>query len=130
MTTRQESLRTQVRWASGTNVVLGLWLIAAPFVVLYYRDSTAAAWNDVIVGLLVLSFAWYRSARPASGVGLSWANAVLGLWEAVAPFTLGYSGTTAAVWNDVVVGLAILVLATWSASSGSRLGDRRFPSEP
>jgi hypothetical protein len=28
---------------------------------------------------------------------------------------IGYSGTTAAVWNDVIVGLAVLILSAWQA---------------
>jgi hypothetical protein len=95
-------------------------LIAAP-IVLGYSDLMAAVWNDVIVGLVVLSFAWYRTARPAQAVWLSWTNALLGAWLIIAPFTLGYSDVMAGVWNDVVVGLIVLSLAIWSAVTGSRM---------
>ena len=40
------------RWEEGVNLALGLWLIAAPFV-LGFSHIDAAAWNHVIVGVLV-----------------------------------------------------------------------------
>jgi|ERR671922_2512295 hypothetical protein len=119
MATRQ-GLATQVRWASGLNIAAGAWLILAPFV-LMYSDVTGAVWNDVLVGIAVLAFAWYRTARPASGIGASWTNAVLGGWLVLAPFALAYSDVTAAISNDIVLGVIVLSLAIWSAAAGGRL---------
>ncbi len=38
-------------------------------------------------------------------------NIVAGLWLILAPFALGYSGVEAAVWNSIVLGLAVGVMA-------------------
>jgi len=46
---------------------------------------------------------------------LSWIVVLFGLWEAVAPFSLGYSATTAALWDAVIIGVALIVLAGWAA---------------
>lgn len=46
---------------------------------------------------------------------LSWLVAVAGLWEVLAPFILGYSGTTVAMWNAIIVGVVLIVLAVWAA---------------
>ena len=119
MATR-DGLATQVRWASGLNIAAGAWLILAPFA-LMYSDVTAAVWNDVLVGIAVLAFASYRTARPASGIGVSWTNAVLGGWLVLAPFALAYSDVTTAISNDIVVGVIVLSLAIWSAVGGGRL---------
>ena len=43
--------------------------------------------------------------------GLSWTNFALGLWLAGAPFVLLYSGTSAALWEDVIVGFLIAAFA-------------------
>ena len=99
----------------------------APFA-LGYSDVTAGVWNDALVGLVVLSFAWYRVGRPSRGIGLSWTNAVLGGWEIFAPFALGYSAIMAGVWNDVVTGVVILSLAAWSAVAGAKLRVQEAPS--
>lgn len=39
-------------------------------------------------------------------------DALAGLWLIAAPFVLAYSGISSALWNSVIFGIAILVLAT------------------
>jgi hypothetical protein len=43
--------------------------------------------------------------------GLSWVNFILGLWLIVAPFALHYREVSAAMWNNVIVGTVIAILA-------------------
>lgn len=104
----------QVKAASGLNIVAGIWLIVAPFV-LAYSSLMVPLWNDIIVGAVVLIFGWIRVSQPDRNVWLSWTNLVLGLWLLIAPFSLGYAGTPAAVWNDVSLGIIVAALAGWSA---------------
>ena len=47
--------------------------------------------------------------------GLSWANFILGLWLIVAPFALHYRDITAAMWNNVIVGIVVAILAIYRA---------------
>jgi len=42
---------------------------------------------------------------------LSWVNFILGLWLIVAPFALHYRDLSAAMWNNVIVGIVIAILA-------------------
>ena len=131
MATRIQRIRETVQWTSGVNIVAGLWLIIAPFV-LGYDEIRAALWNDVVIGIIVAAFAVARVARPLMNPSLSWINAVLGLWLIVAPFVLGYGRVVEdealaaegavgagqiAMWNDIIVGVIILVLGAWSALS-------------
>jgi SPW repeat len=44
-----------------------------------------------------------------------WINAALGAWLIVSPFILGFSAISAALWNQLGVGLVVLVLAAWAA---------------
>lgn len=106
--------KNAVRWDSGTNAVLGLWLVIAPFALMY--GVASATWNDAIVGVLVATLAATRAFGTLGTTGLSWTNAALGAWLIAAPFVLGYSGLAAALWNDIIVGVAILGLAWRSAS--------------
>lgn len=48
--------------ASWTNVLVGAWLIIAPFVLGY--GSQVAIWNDVIVGVLLVAFGWWSGSQP------------------------------------------------------------------
>lgn len=112
--------KSQVQTASSTNALIGIWLIIAPFALAYFHTASAV-WNDIIVGAVILLAAGARAAAPSSNVGLSWLNVVLGAWLVIAPFALGNGAITANVWNDAVVGLAVVCLAAWSAVAGQRL---------
>jgi SPW repeat len=99
--------------------------------------NPAALWNDVLVGIVVAVLAVARLARPLMNPSLSWTNALFGLWLVVAPFVLGYGvaveaealatagavgGAQAAMWNDIIVGVIVLVLGAWSALSARGAG--------
>lgn len=114
-----------MKWASWTNFVLGFWLIIAPFS-LAYAGVAAALYEDIILGIGIAALALWRALgkeMPAMA-GVSWSVAGGGFWVLIAPFALGYAGTTAAVYNDVIVGLAVLVLGLWRAMSR---GDSEMP---
>ena len=114
MNNTQTTTYGQVKIASGLNIVLGVWMIIASFV-LGYSGTTIALWNDIIVGVIILLLAWSRVANPDRMTAESWINAVLGLWLIAAPFILGYSAATAALWNSIIVGVVVAVLGAWSA---------------
>lgn len=110
---------TNVVTASGLNVLLGLWLIMAPWV-LDYSGQNNAVWNQVVIGIAIASLAVIRVLAPDRAAGLSWTNFALGAWLIIAPFLLTYNdtGDTAVIyWNDIIVGLLVLALAAWSAVS-------------
>jgi hypothetical protein len=50
---------------------------------------------------------------------LNWIVALLGIWEGLAPFILGYSYDVVAVWNAILVGFGFLVFGAWSALSAN-----------
>lgn len=110
------TVRSAVRWTSGTNIVAGVWLVAAPFI-LDYSNIAGAVWNDILVGVIVAILAWIRVGSPLLNEGVGWTNLVLGAWLILAPFVIGYSANTAALWNDVIIGFVVAVLAAMSAVS-------------
>jgi len=98
-------------------VVLGVWEFIAAFV-LGYLASTAALWDAIILGIaLVVLAGWAAlSNQTATIKSLSWVNTVLGVWLIIAPFILGYSKLTGALWNDIIVGIVVAVLSVWAAN--------------
>lgn len=46
---------------------------------------------------------------------LSWIIAVAGLWEIIAPFAIGYSSTSAAMVDAIILGVLLLGLGIWAA---------------
>lgn len=104
-----------IRWDSGTNALLGIWLVIAPFTLMY--GVATATWNDVILGLVIATLAAIRLFGAFGASALSWTNVFLGAWLVAAPFALGYVALTAALWNDILVGLTVMVLAWRSAAA-------------
>lgn len=94
-------------WITG---LLGLLLGLAPFV-LGFAGYGVALWVNLILGVLILvisavalSTNWPESRWP------QWLLAVGGLVAVVAPFIFGYSGVSAALWTDVVLGVLLMVI--------------------
>jgi len=100
--------------ASWLNIVLGIWVIISPFVV-QFTQLTAATWNNVIVGIVIAILAIIRTSVPRQA-GWSWANMILGIWMIISPFALG-AMTTAILWNNIILGVIIAIVASGSASS-------------
>ncbi|RKX85715.1 MAG: hypothetical protein DRP57_03120 [Spirochaetes bacterium] len=46
---------------------------------------------------------------------LSWIIAAAGLWEIIAPFAIGYSATSAAMVDAIILGILLLGLGIWAA---------------
>jgi SPW repeat len=107
---------------SWVNFILGLWLIVAPFA-LFYRGISAALWDNVIVGIIIAVLAGWRALGKESVrmTVTSWVVALLGLWTLVAPFALRYAGNANAMWNNVIVGIVVAILATYRALDRSSI---------
>jgi hypothetical protein len=106
-------------WQDPVNLVIGLWMIAAPWV-LAYQAETRPMWNSVVVGVLVAAAAVYAMYQVFAWE--EWTNVVLGAWLVVSPWLLGYSGLYAAMLNAVVAGAIVLVLAFWALSTDKDIG--------
>ncbi|HEU4585369.1 MAG TPA: SPW repeat protein [Gemmatimonadaceae bacterium] len=108
---------SQVRVASGLNFLAGIWIIISAWVygAIY---TSGSAWNSIIVGIVIAVFSAIRFFSPRSAVGLSWINALLGIWMIISPWVFGYAGTnTARMWNSVIFGIIVLILGVWSAAA-------------
>ncbi len=47
-------MNQNVKVLSGINIILGAWMIIAPFV-LGYSNNPVALWNNIIIGAIVVS---------------------------------------------------------------------------
>ena len=110
-----------MRGISWVIAIAGVWEILAPFI-LGFSNLAAGVWNNVIVGILLIIFgAWAAlSANVGTGKTLDWISAVLGLWLVVSPFILGTAVVAAALWNDIIVGVIVIILGVWAALSYAR----------
>ncbi len=97
------------KWESGTNVLLGLWLILSPFFFGY--GSGRELGSDVFAGAAIALLAAFRTFGRGVGDWADWLTALLGIWVIVSPWALGYAGNTAHAFNDVMVGTIVLAFS-------------------
>ena len=65
------ALATKQLWEEWLNLIIGIWLIIAPFLLRFYSAEPGAGWNQIILGLLMgIDAIWvlsvYRTQLPAS----------------------------------------------------------------
>jgi hypothetical protein len=108
--------REQVRVAAGLNVLAGIWLIIAPFVLGYGGGDPY--WNDIIFGAIVAVLAAGRALFLPRQTWISAINVVIGAWIFASAFWL--DDTARAAWNDVILGAIVFVLGivAWSERGG------------
>jgi len=109
-----------------SNMFLGIWLVFSPFIL--GTAATAALWEDIIIGLLIAGFAFLQmlESDKEAASGYSYAMAVFGVWALFAPFLFGYANIAVALWNDVIVGTAVALLAFCQGM----IGTQKLPYEP
>lgn len=115
--------REEVGLASGLNLLAGLWLIVAPFVLNY--SSADPVWNDVVFGGAIALIALLRIGGLYRESWLSWLNVAFGAWIFISAFWLDDSSTAA--WNDIILGAIVVVLGMLSAGASesvNAVGDR------
>lgn len=97
-------------WEDWTNLVLGLWLIASPWI-LQFTTAPVAARNVWIAGGIIAVLA--AAALYQVQQWEEWTNAVIGIWLVVSPWVLGFSNDAVTTWNSAIIGLVVLCVAGW-----------------
>lgn len=119
--------RAEVIGAAIVNLLMGIWLLGAPYALGY--DRTAAAWNSTIVGILVIAVAVVRLFRPATTAWLSAVTLALGVWLVAASFVL-HPVSTARTVNNLIVAAVIVTEASVSLVNGLRAARSDQPPHP
>jgi hypothetical protein len=102
----------------------GLWElgdVVLPFVI-GFGNVQAFVWNHIVVGM-ILVVAGTRAARTSNANTartMDWTAVIAGIWLIVAPFLLGTPEIAAGLWNDIIVGLIVVVLGVWAALTSPR----------
>jgi len=112
------------QWPNWLNLILAVWLFISPWVVGFYKAGgtemvvtliLAAAWDAWVVAVIVGVLSIAAIAKLA--VWEDWINLVLGVWLFFSPWILGYATLYGAMWNSLIVGLLIAVLAIWGIAA-------------
>lgn len=106
------------RWQDQLILLLGLWLFITPWV-FGYAIPSPEAWNAFISGAVVAILAAFELYRT-----YFWAvvvNLLVGLWVAVSPWALRVADQRQLMWNELIVGLAVVILALWEMRTDPEL---------
>ncbi|MFP5390843.1 MAG: SPW repeat protein [Gammaproteobacteria bacterium] len=106
------------RWQDQLILLLGLWLLVSPFILGFPRDSLQAL-NAYVAGAVIAvlaAFDLYKTHMWAVVV-----NMLVGLWVAVSPWVPLVASREALMTNNVIVGVAVLLLALWELRSDPEL---------
>ncbi len=101
--------RTQ--YLNVVNLLVGIWLLFAAYV---FHGTAPSLWNDVIVGLLVITLAAWNIVIPEAHWA-SWTNVALGAWLLIAPITIQYP-VLGHLWNDVIMGVILITFGSWAGA--------------
>jgi hypothetical protein len=107
---------TQVRIASGINLLLGLFLISIPWLFGEIRVGydTSPDLSCFVIGTFLTLSSALRVCSPHGLAGLSGANVAFGFWTLLSPWTYGYGTESVHTLISVIAGVAIVVFGTWS----------------
>jgi hypothetical protein len=105
-------------------IIVGLWLCIAPWVLGYAGPLQVAGWCAIIVGVGVLLFSFEDLALPSEIE--EWIELGLGLALMISPWVWGYAGNVAATVNALVSGFVVTGAAVWALK---HLGFREIGSD-
>jgi hypothetical protein len=92
------------------NLLLGVWLLVAPFVLALEVLTDVPIGNEVLVGFVLIgTSAWILATEPVAGA--RWLQIVSGLWLMTSPFVISERTVPALVGNDLIVGCMAVVVA-------------------
>jgi hypothetical protein len=101
----------------------GLWEfgdIALPFMI-GFENVQSFVWNHILAGMILMftgaQAALTRDAHTART--MDWISVVAGLWLTLATFLLRDLTITAGWWNDLIVGVIVVILGVWDARAST-----------
>ncbi|MBF6558058.1 MAG: SPW repeat protein [Acidimicrobiales bacterium] len=107
---------TTLPWNLLASAALGAWLMSSPTV---FGSLGLGAHSDHVIGALVVTVSIV--AMSEVGRAARFVNVAFGAWFIASPWLLS-GATTAAVWNDVAVGIALILLSVRRGPVKERYG--------
>jgi len=100
------------RWQDWLNLLVGLWMLFAPWMLGFATGMGIAAQTAWILGAAIVVFAGIAVSIPkAWEEGL---NIILGVCLLISPWALGYTDIAKATSNAVIAGLLVIIFAVWA----------------
>jgi SPW repeat len=108
-------------WTEAIQLLLGVVLFVTPWVVGFAAEQNPA-WTAWLTGVVIALIATVGLAGYAYYA--AYANVAIGLWAIIAPWLIGFSANTGALWSHVIVGAAVAVAAAVELWTGHDTSSR------
>ncbi|WP_090383023.1 SPW repeat protein [Natronobacterium texcoconense] len=109
-----------MQWLSALIAVLGLYLVASPFI---FEATDAAIWNDTLVGTAIFltgGYNFYRMSKDRlASVGVASLTILLGLWVLASPFVIEM-GSNELATGTAITGALVALLAAYNAYANNK----------
>jgi hypothetical protein len=108
--------------------ILGLWLMISPFALVTINHAILRTqWEDLLLGFGIAAFSLCRFfSRKNDEIAFSdWLMTALAFLTLVNPFLYRYSKLKVATWNNLSVGMLVLLLAIYQDWQDSCAPDRQ-----
>jgi hypothetical protein len=99
------------------DVVLGLWLIASPWVLSNSLSQQIVVAEDFLPGIVLIATSLWILAIKLATLRVSWLQALSGLWLIVGSFVFVFMRLPHAALNVLIVGVVVLAVyleAMWT----------------
>lgn len=94
-------------WVTG---ILGAAMVVAPFL-MGYTTHPGAMWTSVVLGAVVVLASLFEGMDVNKAKWEYWLAGVAGLLAIIAPFVLGFTTLTMALWTVVILGAVVLLVS-------------------
>lgn len=109
---KKEAFMQRQHWQNGLEAMLGVWLVASPWMLRYSSPDTVgldiASWHFIIVGVVLLFLGFI--ALCAYEHWREWIDGAVAAWLIASPWILQSAAMPAARWNAIICGLIIIAI--------------------
>ncbi len=94
-------------WLTG---IAGLAMVFAPYV-FGYTGNTNAMWTSITLGAVVAVASLLEGMDADKAKWEYWLAGIAGVAAVIAPFVLGFTTVTMALWTTIILGVIVTILA-------------------
>jgi hypothetical protein len=98
-------------WTHWVNLIDGILLFIAPWVLGYSGTNTTAYVDGLVLGTLIAIFAFIGLVAHTTGGWTQWIVLILGILSFISPWVLGYANVMSAFWANIILGAIAVIFA-------------------